>query len=652
MWLASLGAASSAQAAACTWNPVCPYQATAVLGGSDAASLQGPLDVALTPTGDVVVADRGGESVREFTSTGQLVQQIGTPGSYDTINGLAVDPSSGEIWVSDDMGVHGFTAAGTPEATAVGNGVGPMQMEGIAVGPNDTLYMFNGDTSTIYEYSSSGTILSMWPAAGVAAGDIPLPVTMAVDSQGDLYIAEIGSSVVKEFTSAGTAVATISLSSSVASMAISGSTLYAQFGSGPGAEIDTYDLSGDFTGGFVDNDLEDNAEGAGATFAVDGSVIVAATTDHTIQELGLDGTPTATWGGLANDDFQASDALADAAGDIYVIDSGNDRVIRYDAQGDPPTVFADLSADGTPGLASFDAQGDLVVDTYAGLVTLNPDGSVASVSSNCCTTPAGTPLADIPAETDYYATDSAGDVYIDAFRGSSAVPIGDIAKYSPSGRLLGTIDVSASWGPGIPGPIAVDAQGRIYTATNADDIREFDPSGAMIAVWSTSAPVNALSVAANGDVYASTGSTVTRYYDFLDPLPPVPPASDSPMGQSAQKLTAQVEAEVAAAAQSGTGAVRTTIACTGSPGAHCAGKLMLSANKTLLGSRTFSIPSGKRASVTVKLNRAGRRLLVKRTKLSALLTASYRVGPTSSLLTTTRKVVLRGRRAARRTRRR
>jgi sugar lactone lactonase YvrE len=643
--LVSLGAASRAAAAtACTWNPVCPYQGLRVLGGTDASSLAGPLAVALTPGGDVVVGDRGAESVREFTATGQLVQYIGTPGSYQDENGVAVDPTSGEIWVSDEMGVHGFTADGTPEATATGNGVGPFQTDGIAVAPNGTLYAFNGDTSTIYSYSPAGTVLSMLPAPGVIpdnSGDAP--VAMAVDSEGDVYLADIDSEKVTEVSPAGIEVATLSVPS-VMSLAVSGSTLYVQSEWGEGAQIRTYDLSGGLTGGFVDSGLADSDEDGGATFAVGPSGIVAVTTDHTIQELDLGGTVTGSWGGLAADDFDVGAAVADSAGDIYVVDSENDRVIRYDAQGDPPTVFADLSEYGVPSQAAINAQGDLVVQTGSDQVTLGPGGSVVSVAPGCCAAVTGTWPAGVPL-SQYYAVNAAGDAYAESGWGTATAS--DITVYSPTGRVLGAFDIDAYWFGGLPGPIAVDAQDNIYVATGAD-IREFNSTGTLVAVWKTPAPATSLSVGANGDVYAGMGAALVIFENFLDPLPPVPPQSTNPMSQSAQASVRQVDAELAAVAQSAAGSVKAAIACTGSTGSLCTGKLVLSAKTTLLGSKAFSIPSGQRASETIKLDNAARRLLAKRGKLDAVLTASYQSEAGGSTIKASRKLVLRGRKRARR----
>jgi len=387
--LVSLGSASSAGAAACGWNPVCPYQGVQVLGDSDPASLDGPLAVAVAPSGDVVVADGMKQSVREFTATGQLVSQIGTPGSsYAGISGVAVSPTDGEIWVSDSTGTRGFAADGTPNAFIGGlNSVPLVVAGGVAVGPSGNVYIFSWPTNSIFEYSPTGVLLTSWPATNVVAPGTGYSEPIAVDAEGNVYLG--AGALVREFNSAGSQVATLSTPSSVTTLAVYGSALYAQLGSGVGAEIATYDLSGNLMSEFPDSGLE--VPTSGATFAVGASGIVAATTDHTIQDLTLDGTLSGSWGGLANDDFQATYALGDAAGDGYVLDGANARVIRYDAQGDPPTVFADLSAYGAPTLASFDSQGDLVVSAGNDLVTLSPTGSVISAASNTTNAPDGTP---------------------------------------------------------------------------------------------------------------------------------------------------------------------------------------------------------------------------------------------------------------------
>jgi sugar lactone lactonase YvrE len=697
MWLASLGAAAGARAAACGWYPVCPYTVVQTLGDTDPASLEGPLDVAVTPGGDVLVADLTKESVREFDASGQFIRQIGAPGSFQYVDAVAVDQSSGEIWVADQTGVHGFSPTGTlesevdysdPEAP-VSNAYFPPA--GIAIGPTGNVYAFDYEKDTVHEYSSSGVPLSTLTVPSTLPAGFPVTVALAVDGAGNLYVAADGFTPVMKFDPAGTEVATLGPDQSV-SIAIYGSVLYAQEGSGPGAEIDAYDLpSGSLEWSIPGLDIGQVMTGGSAVAAGASGIFVAAP-NHSIQRFGLDGSPVGSWGSLAIDDYVASSAVADVAGNVYVADSANSRIIRYDAQGDPPTLFADLSAYGEPSQAALDSRGDLVVRAYAPgateLVTLDQAGDVIGV----CGCGNGSDFAIDPTSGDIYvatgqtqvqkfsptgtlrdtwpadgifniAVDSQGDVYVDSGQNPQFADT-VITKYSPTGQQLATIDADQNWDMAAAGALAVDAQGRIYTTTG-DTVRMFDSSGQMIAVWQY--PAGSISLDAGGDVYTTgPGPTVTRFSGFLNPLPAIPPRSDSPgahlsagefpgmygeLGGAAGTATPTLTLNYAA--QSAMRSVSIAIRCTGSVAARCAGRLAMespvatgsrSARVTVLGTKTFSIRAGQRASETIRLSVAARRLLESRARLSAMVFASYRVG--SSFSTVSRQVVLRGQRRA------
>jgi len=260
--LVSLGSASSAGAAACGWNPVCPYQGIQVLGDSDPGSLDRPLAVAMGPSGNVVVADGMKQSVREFTATGQLLRQIGTPGEvFPGISGVAVSPTNGEIWESDTTGTRGFAADGTPNVFIRGLESTPfVAAGGLAVSPSGNVYIFNWATNSVFEYSPAGVLLTSWPATNVVAPGMGYSEPLAVDAEGNVYLG--AGALVREFNSAGSQVATLSMPSSVTTLAVYGSALYAQVGSGVGAEIATYDLSGNLTSEFPDSGLEVPTSGA------------------------------------------------------------------------------------------------------------------------------------------------------------------------------------------------------------------------------------------------------------------------------------------------------------------------------------------------------------------------------------------------------
>jgi sugar lactone lactonase YvrE len=684
--LVALLAASRAAAASCGLNVVCPYRAAQVFGDTDPASLDGPLAIALAPGGDVVISDQSKESVREFSPSGQLVRQIGTPGSYNDVDGVAVDQSSGEIWVSDALGVYGFARDGTPQVTVqtwAATAPPGFQPGGIAVGPGGELYVFDPQSSSIVEYSPAGAFEAEWavPPPPYYAGS---GATLAVDGAGNVYVAFVDFyGAVEEYSSAGVLVASLAPGSLPTSIAIYGSTLYVESDMGSEPEIDTYDLSGNLEQRFPEPGLTSDGTTLSPTFAVGATGIDAITDDHQVQQLTLDGIPTGSWGDLANDDFIAGQALADSAGNVYVLDGANGRIIRYDAQGDPPTVFADVPAISFSTMA-FNPEGDLVVESGETMTTVDQAGNVIATVQLPCTycgtsfaidpvsgdwyvadandlqkyTPTGTLLADWPIHSANVATDAAGNVYVDA--------VSDffIHKYSPTGQLLQTISVSGSLPFAMAGAVAVDAEGHVYTATGSQ-IREFDAAGTMIAVWPyTPSPLavyfngGPLSVAADGDVYLGSGTTVTRYSDFLDPLPPIPtsplPPTPIPFPSASPSLdraagTLQLSRGIDLRLPS----MATTIGCTGSAGVTCAGELRLTTTTRLrhahskrstskvtpLGAKAFSIPTGDRAAEVVALDAAARRLLASAAKLNTTLTATYRAG--TNIRTISEKLVLR-----------
>jgi sugar lactone lactonase YvrE len=647
----------------------------------------------------LVVADRAKESVREFDAAGHLVRVIGTPGSFNDVVGVAVDPSSGEVWVADYCGIYGFSTTGAPLGEVYGCSVsgpasGRFHPGALSVGADGTVYVFDRSAGQIREYSPQGVLLTSWEVPGATATSVspPLvyPVAIAVDGAGDVYVsASPGGDVVREFSPSGSLRRTLPIGDPP-ELAISGSTLYAGVRSGASAEVDAYPLTAPSPSvpesRFPVADLASDWN-ALAGLTVGPSGIAAITTTHHVELLRLDGTPAGRWGGLADDDYVPTAVLPDSAGNMYVLDSADARVIRYDPQGSTASVFADLSAYGQPTSAAFDPSGDLVVDAGSTLVTLRPDGRIlktapvtsASVgglafdpSGNMYVanwyqldkySPDGQLIASWPIPADHVATDAAGNVYVDFFHGSTSAAPNEISEYSSDGRLVAKIDALQNWDIGNPAALAVDAQRNIFAAVG-DSIREFAPDGRMIAVWPyTSWPYSAASInVENGAVYAAgQNGHVTRFDEFLDPLPPVPPGSASPYQQSmaaafaaylsgSQGLT---KLAVLAATQSGVRAFTTTVGCTGPTHARCGGRLSLGAaidhakrsrvrsRTATLGSASFTIQAGGRARIRIALNSTAQRELRRRSSLRAILIARYRAG--ASTRTLTKPVTLRGR---------
>ena len=218
----------------------------------------------------------------------------------------------------------------------------------------------------------------------------------------------------------------------------------------------------------------------------------------------------------------------------------------------------------------------------------------------------------------------------------------DIAKFSSSGHLLQLIDAGEDFEPSLPGSLAVDASGRLYEQASDDTVRTFDTSGDLIAVWPDG---GGNLTAENGDVYATgPGNLVTRFSDFLNPLPAVPNSSQSPFAQGMQaSLTGLMS--VSTATQT-TSSVKAPLTCTGS--ATCSGTIELTrqiaaprTRKTrveIIGRTTFKIRPNHRIVAAVRLNRTAVRTL-RTGPIRVTLTVDYTAGKNHKKIA--RKLILR-----------
>ena len=230
-----LAGAGAAPAASCRWNPVCPFQSVHEIGGSDPASLDGPFGVALTPAGNVVVADYSRQDIREFTADGRLVRSIGTSGQFSTLRAIAVDHATGEIYASDYGCIYWFTPDGHQDGQRWCIGYDPKvsrQLTTIAVGPGGRLSaredVFDpADTSTILEnvitLGPDHQLTARWPLQYGHGDDVMPGAPFAVDGQGNVYLPSGG--WVHEFSATGTFLGHIPLTVSEDAVEISGSTL-------------------------------------------------------------------------------------------------------------------------------------------------------------------------------------------------------------------------------------------------------------------------------------------------------------------------------------------------------------------------------------------------------------------------------------------
>jgi M6 family metalloprotease-like protein len=306
------------------------------------------------------------------TGTGQFTQP----------RGVAVD-AGGNVYVVEygNNRVQKFTSTGTfitkwgrnggdgSSGTATGQFYHP---EGIAVDSSGNIYVADTGNNRIQKFSSGGTFLAMWGSPGSGNGFFAGPAGIAVDGAGNIFVADYWNYRVQKFTSGGTFVATWGRQGTgsgefVTPRAIAagadGMVYVADTGNN---RIQKFTSTGTFlkTWGFYGsgNGQFNSPQGIGVDTA--GNVFVTDYQNSRAQKFRPDGTFLARWGGYGTGDgkFIGTVGIAvDAAGYVYVVDYGNNRAQKFSRLLVPP--IANFTANATAGNAPLDV---LFTDTSTG----------------------------------------------------------------------------------------------------------------------------------------------------------------------------------------------------------------------------------------------------------------------------------------------
>ncbi len=289
--------------------------------------------------------------------------------------------------------------------------------------------------------------------AGASRGQFNLPRGIAHDAQGNLYVVDTVNFRIQKFDPSGKFLSTI--------------------GNGKG--------NGD--GQF--NPFSDEAVGTGpGGIAVDaaGNIYVADTWNHRIEKFNSQGVFVGKWGefinlsdpGAGNDNARNSKFFGPRGvavgpdGNIYVTDTGNKRVLIFDPSGKPVRqIDSGMSPTKTGPAYPFTQPGELnepvgiAVDGAGNVYVADTNNKRIQKFDN-----AGKPVAQWPVPGNswdagaylepFLAVDTQGNVYATAPTGQS------VLKFSPSGQVLATQNSAGAITLKTPTGITVAPDGTVY----------------------------------------------------------------------------------------------------------------------------------------------------------------------------------------------
>jgi tripartite motif-containing protein 71 len=445
----------------------------------------------------VYVADSGNNRIERFDLEGGEPMQWGSygsgPGQFAYPRGVAANEA--EVIVSDDNHrVQRFDAAGDYQASAGSYGTGPGQFGfpyGVALDAAGDVYVADDINHRVVKLDAQLAFAGAWGGLGSKPGQLAFPRALASDPAGDTYVANTANDRIEVFDPRGDYLRTFGVSAR-----------------GPGQLTAPRGLATDPTGRLLVSDTDGNrielfAPGsnaylgqwtamgtrrpglnAPAGIGVDprGSVYVSDPGNGRLVRLWGDATFLGELGGPADLGGAqllgaGSVALAAGTGEVYVADTGHNRVLLYGPEGSLLARWGAGGGDGSagrgqgefnhPDAVAVDAAGDAyVADTGNDrVVELSPTGAVLEDWGS-----RGTGDGSFRSPNGV-AVDAGGNVFVidsennrvQAFDGDGRL----LEKWGLRGAGLGEFSQ--------PSAIAVDCAGAVYVAdTNNNRIERFD----------------------------------------------------------------------------------------------------------------------------------------------------------------------------------
>jgi uncharacterized protein (TIGR03437 family) len=465
-----------------------PYAISTVAGAyqlgngglATAALLDLPWAAVVDKTGNIWIADGVGHGIREVTPDGK----INSFSTFDAVdlkldasgNLYAVDGVGGAFKISPTGAVTQIAGGTTQGLSGTATSIALAYPSGIAVDSSSNVYIADTDHCVIRKVTPAGNLTTI-AGTGICgfAGDggqatqawLYYPMSLVVDSSGTIYegeqygVRKIQNGVISTVVGLGTTV-------------VDGPAAQSAVGSVVGLALDS----------------------AGNLYVADGDnnrvrVVTSTSNGLNIKTIAGTGAIGSTGDGgpaLSALLFDPNNVSFDASGNLYIVDQGNSRIRKYDTRNNISTVAGALHFSGDNGAAAnaqlhlpghviSDAAGNVYVsDSYNNRIRkIGTDGTITTIAGSgpCTYTGDGGKATSatlcVPQEL---VLDGSGNLYIaDQYNyvvRKLNLTSGVISTYAGNGTFGDNGDNGAATSAqmGLIVGIALDSKGNLYISDN------------------------------------------------------------------------------------------------------------------------------------------------------------------------------------------
>lgn len=402
-------------------------------GTGTAAQFDNPFGVCIDAAGNVYAVESNNHKIRKISPAGVVTtfagstqgyaDGTGTAAQFNSPSGICID-GSGNLYVGDESNhkIRKITPAGvvttfvgSSQGYADGTGTAAQFSfpSGICIDGSDNLYVADRVNCKIRKISPAGVVTTL---AGSSAGYIDAtgasaqfnyPSGVCVDVSGNIYVADRSNCLIRKINSSGV-VTTLAGNISPGYVDATGTSarFYLPYGvctdaSGnvyvgdqvnqkirkitPAGVVTTFAGS---TQGYT------NGTGTAAQFFAPSGICIDASNNLYVGEVGNDiirkispvgivttlaGSPTGYLDGTASTAqfSQPNDVCVDAGGNIYTIDTGNNKIRKISNSGVVSTFAGSISgySDGTGTSAQFNSLSGMCIDGIGNLYIVESNGN-------------------------------------------------------------------------------------------------------------------------------------------------------------------------------------------------------------------------------------------------------------------------------------